>query len=298
MKTILAVAGSGVLALGAFSFAQQQTQNAPQSSGQTGQNARSTEDANNRRNARAELNGVQSLFTQATNSAVMRDGFHSLLTLFGSENANAQGPTTAPVGGGARPSLKSSQPGPAGLNQVADQFNREWKQKYGRDFRVTDPALVCADITPYDILAGTPQLASSHLNGSTTRETSHLVPEAAGGPERSAGTAAVGDEVTVNVPSTLGMQAFTVRLVRTGPNSYRFATPAGAPDPQRLASALQAQLKQLIDQKQHWPIDAAQGERLVTQHVLLAISQVSSAGNENAQPAGLHLPGNKSEQGK
>ena len=101
----------------------------------------------------------------------------------------------------------------------------------------------------------------------------------------------MGREISVNVPPVLGSQAVTVRLVRMGQDNFRFASSGGMVDQQRLASALETHIKHVMDQKDRWPTDAAQAQRLVTQHVLMAVSEASNAAGENAQPAGLHLPG-------
>jgi collagen type VII alpha len=488
MRRRTAVLASAILAIGGFgisdpllsvSFAQQQQQPTGQSTGQTGRtsgqgiggqstdtnkNATGTnkDAAGDRQGAhagqQAELKGVQSLFAEATDAAVMRDGLQRMEALFAPENMGGAGATGASglnhgtstpgatgsgttgssathtgaaggtsgtsgsssgssgIGGtssgtagrtgtgagtgatgtgtsgsgtaganggvgttGGNAGLASSRDGQGNanaqqLNQLIDQFNRDWKQKYSRDFRISDPSLVFADITANDIMAGQAQPAGERLPGSGASGTSgstsgsstgnsgstsgtsgasgHTSSGTTGGTssgtsgssgasgaagtsgqsssgagrasDRTSGTSGagfsdhgnrisstdtrsgalsgtgagtgahanmMGREITVNVPPVQGSQAISVRLVRMGQDNFRFASSSGMVDQQRLASALETHIKHVLDQKDRWPTDAAQAQRLVTQHVLMAVSEASGAGGENAQPAGLHLQG-------
>jgi len=455
MRRRTAVLASAILAIGGFGIADpllsvslgQQQQNTGQSSGQINRNsgqsigtgsqsnnnnatgANATGDrqgANaNRGNTQAELKGVQSLFAEATDAAVMRDGLMRLSALVapemggaatsgatglnhtgkstpgstgathsgasgagtssgtsgsgtssgtsgntgtsgsglsssgasGTSSGTASRSGTGTTGSGTAGSnngvgaaggnagLASSRTGQGNadthkLNQLVDQFNRDWKQKYNRDFRISDPSLVFADITANDIMAGQAQPAGEHLQGSGTNNGTSGTSGSTSGTHGASGTSSgtsgrtstsgssgasgaagssgqsssgagsasnrtsgtsgagltsgtnmMGHEMTVNVPPVQGSQAVTVRLVRMGQDSFRFASSTGMVDQQRLASALETHIKQVMDQKDKWPTDAAQAQRLVTQHVLMAVSEACNSGGENAQPAGLHLQG-------
>jgi len=75
-------------------------------------------------------------------------------------------------------------------------------------------------------------------------------------------------------------------------SDYKFA---GNPD--RLASSLEKHLKEAVDQKDRWPSDQKQAERLVTQHVLMAIAETQGHhGSDNAQPAGERIRGQSGTQ--
>ena len=196
------------------------------------------------------------------------------------------------------------------LNQCVQQFEQAWKQKYGSEFRIQDPTLVYADVTAADIMAGQAQAAGSQLRGSglnsasgnstthqpgsssssgtsgTTGSAAHSGTSTSGARANSDSSAMNEKEMTINAPAVAGSQAVSVRVVREGSN-YKFAG-----NPNRLPSSLEKHLKEATNQKDRWPADQKQAERLVTQHVLMAISEVQMHhGNENAQPAGERIRG-------
>ncbi len=195
------------------------------------------------------------------------------------------------------------------LNQCVQQFEQAWKQKYGSEFRIQDPTLVYADITAADIMAGQAQAAGSQLRGSglnssssnsTTHQpgsssssgtsgttgSAHSGTSASGAQANSDSSAMNEKEMTINAPAVAGTQAVSVRVVREGSN-YKFAGNSN-----RLPSSLEKHLKEATDQKDRWPSDQKQAERLVTQHILMAISEVQMRhGNENAEPAGERVRG-------
>jgi hypothetical protein len=114
-----------------------------------------------------------------------------------------------------------------------------------------------------------------------------------------AGNGMINEEVTVNVPPVQGTQAVTVRLLRSGPSSFRFASQMQRLHEGRLASALAEHLRDVMAQKDRWPADKNQAARLVTQHVLMAIAECQTGlrgsatglGAENAQPAASRIAG-------
>jgi hypothetical protein len=100
--------------------------------------------------------------------------------------------------------------------------------------------------------------------------------------------------ITIKVPQVEKAEAVTLRVVRQGANEYKFASAGREVDQQRLANALEKHLKEVVDSKDQWPSDQQKAQRLVTQHVLMAISEVGmghGAAGDNAQPAGNRIPG-------
>ncbi len=84
-------------------------------------------------------------------------------------------------------------------------------------------------------------------------------------------------------------------LQREGPSQFKFAS-NGRVDEHRLTHMIDRHLQSVLADKNDWPADAHQAERLVSQHVLMAISEYSNAGaGENAQPAGAHLHGQSTD---
>jgi hypothetical protein len=337
----------------------------------TGDASRANADATSGdRHQAMQVKGVQDLFAQATDAAVMKGGLSQLDNLFvDSSGANA---STINKNNGARddqparadrdatnrsgaasdprPGTPSGQraatierPSPTGTGQPAgadtarnnndatknealdntvDQFNQAWKAKYGKDPRIADGQVVYSDITANDIVMGgqaqpasgvergsgndgaTAQPGKSGVQGvngdTSVRDGANASKDAAGRPitpdnTRNTDAAAgntninINEETKVNVPAVGDAKAVKLHLLRTGPGTYRFAS-RGPIDQQRLASALQKHLQEVLDAKAQWPADANQGERLVSQHVLMAIAEVSHR-DRDAQPAGAHLPG-------
>ncbi|MDB5353852.1 MAG: hypothetical protein JWN24_305 [Phycisphaerales bacterium] len=377
-------------------------QRQPSDQKQTGDQTGIGADTANRHQA-MKVKGVQDLFAQAADAAVMKDGFSQFAGLFADSNSATTG---AGRGYGANPAIGASsrdgtrdiqptrtgsdtadrtgaaadarpgtpagqreataeRPDPTGtarpgsaradnsarsdnsakadtkaLDNVVDQFNQAWKAKYGKDLRITDGAVVFADITANDITSGQAQPASGRergigdqpdatksttpgvqgINGNTSNRdgvnaardtgagtgaqpnprpadsaTDSRTGANAGNPDRNADRINANEEATVRVPAVGSAQAVTVRLLHTGPGTFRFAS-NGPVDQQKLASALQKHLQEVIDDKAQWPADENQAQRLVTQHVLMAASD-AGAGDNNAQPAGANLPGLRSPAG-
>lgn len=223
--------------------------------------------------------------------------------------------------------------GQQALNQTIQQFQQDWKQKYGSDFTIQNPAMVFADISATDIMRGQAQTAgeriggSSSSNGNANERTTGTGTSATGGIHANTGGATGGtaganeqgrlgnrngnssgsmnEQLTVDVPPVSGSQAVKINLVREGPSNFKFASENRMQMQQgqqaqqgqqmqhmHLSSALEKHLKEVVDQKAQWPSDQQKAQRLVTQHVLMAISECQSGNmNENAQPASSRIQG-------
>ena len=216
------------------------------------------------------------------------------------------------------------------LNQTIQQFQQDWKQKYGSNFTIQNPAMVFADISATDIMRGQAQTAGERIGGSasssgtTNNRTTGSGTSPTGGIHANTGGATGGtagaseqgrlgnlngnsagtmnEQLTVDVPPVSGTQAVNIRLVREGPSNFKFASENQMQMPQaqqgqqmqhmHLSSALEKHLKEVVDQKAQWPSDQQKAQRLVTQHVLMAISECQSGNmNENAQPASSRIQG-------
>lgn len=214
------------------------------------------------------------------------------------------------------------------LNQTIQQFQQDWKQKYGSNFTIQNPAMVFADISANDIMRGQAQTAGERIGGSasgtTNNRTTGSGTGATGGIHANTGgatggtaganeqgrlgnlngnsTGSMNQELTVDVPPVSGTQAVKINLVREGPSNFKFASEnqmqmqQGQQGQQmqhmHLSSALEKHLKEVVDQKAQWPSDQQKAQRLVTQHVLMAISECQTGNmNENAQPASSRIQG-------
>jgi len=219
------------------------------------------------------------------------------------------------------------------LNQTIQQFQQDWKQKYGSDFTIQNPAMVFADISATDIMPGQAQTAgeriggSSSTNGNANERTTGSGTSPTGGIHANTGGATGGtagnseqgrlgnrngnsagsmnEQLTVDVPPVSGSQAVKINLVREGPSNFKFASENRMQMQQgqqaqqgqqmqhmHLTSALEKHLKEVVEQKAQWPSDQQKAQRLVTQHVLMAISECQSGNmNENALPAGSRIQG-------
>jgi hypothetical protein len=220
------------------------------------------------------------------------------------------------------------------LNQTIQQFQQDWKQKYGSDFTIQNPAIVFADISATDIMRGQAQTAGERIGGSAsssgnagnanerttgsgTSPTGGIHANTGGATGNTAGnseqgrlgnrngnsTGSMNEQLTVDVPPVSGTQAVKIKLTREGPSNFKFATEnqmqmqqgqqAQQMQHMHLTSALEKHLKEVDEQKAQWPSDQQKAQRMVTQHVLMAISECQSMRNlnENAQPASSRIPG-------
>lgn len=214
------------------------------------------------------------------------------------------------------------------LNQTIQQFQQDWKQKYGSNFTIQNPAMVFADISATDIMRGQAQTAGERIGGSSssnsnanerttgsgTSPTGGIHANTGGATGGTAGaneqgrlgnrngnsTGSMNEQLTVDVPPVSGSQAVKINLVREGPSNFKFASENQMQMQQgqqmqhmHLSSALEKHLKEVVDQKAQWPSDQQKAQRLVTQHVLMAISECQTMGNmnENAQPATSRIQG-------
>ena len=297
----LALSGTGT------AFAQQNPSSPPANNGVVRVDPATGDATLERQRSQVRIKGIQSLFAQATDAAVTRDGLPQLAALYAPIDALAGKPTTLPSAPAGVRERANAPDDPAkaaddtvALNRIIDQLNREWRQKYGRDLRVTDPPLVFADITSNNINLAAPQLAAGRLhpaafnentatrgnpsspNGAPDRPTAN---NAHGAPDRPqpAGAASimatetVGRELTVTAPPVMGSKPATVILIAVGAESYRFANINEVVDRHRLSAALQSHLTDLISQKDQWPVDPSHAQRLASQHILMAISEAANA---------------------
>lgn len=85
----------------------------------------------------------------------------------------------------------------------------------------------------------------------------------------------------VRIPPIRNAPGTTLDLLKDGSGGYRFVV-NGIVDRQRLASELNGQLQALLANQKDWPADAEAAERLVTQHVLLAVSHYATHGTAGA----------------
>jgi len=114
-------------------------------------------------------------------------------------------------------------------------------------------------------------------------------PAPANAPDASTGV--INENVNVRVPAVPNAPAVNLRLQREGPAQFRFIS-EGKLDRPRLMAAVDRHLQAVVADKAEWPASRTQAERLVSQHILMAIADYDSKStNENAQPAGANLTG-------
>lgn len=244
-------------------------------------------------------------------------------------NANSPGQSSAP-GSNSTTGARNEAAGPnhmanqQALNQTIQQFQQDWKQKYGSNFTIQNPAMVFADISASDIMRGQAQTAGERIGGSTspngtsnnratgsgTSPTGGIHANTGGATGGTAGaneqgrlgnlnansTGSMTEQLTVDVPPVSGTQAVKISLVREGPSNFKFASENQMQMQQmehmHLNSALEKHLKEVVDQKAQWPSDQQKAQRLVTQHVLMAISESQMGNmNESALPASSRIQG-------
>jgi hypothetical protein len=157
------------------------------------------------------------------------------------------------------------------LNQAAAQFQQDWKDKYHSDFKIHDVNQVFTDEVP--IYQGyLPQ-----LNGSSAP-----MPTSGGQPGRDQKLAAT---VFFAANGDAKLPALQIYLFNEGTilNSWKIEEP-GRIDSAQLHQALLARLNRLHDQRGQWPDNQDTAARLVSQTVMVAVSQ-ASGGSQAMSPA-------------
>jgi len=174
------------------------------------------------------------------------------------------------------------------LDGRADQFLKDWKEKYNEDFDIGKASDVYSD-----------QMVSiSETNPAEARTAGEKIKEGAkdaGESIKDAAKSAVGKDTpadaakqdanrptaTATIAASHGMPELKINLVSEYPDRWKIDLPDSV-DGQKLHDAVLKHLTMVDEDKANWPADKNDAYRAVSHHLLMAVAQ---SGDENATPA-------------
>ena len=165
---------------------------------------------------------------------------------------------------------KQSDDSLADLNAAIGQFRRDWQTKYNQDFKLSDKEEVVFG-TPVNIQPGGQAAEASLAASSTPGADAAAAKEAA---ERANNT------TTVTFPKGDAAPAVSLTLHNEGTvmNDYKIDVPATL-DAATLKANLTKHINRIDSMKDQWPSDVNEASRIVSQHILKAISESTGGGS-------------------
>jgi hypothetical protein len=153
----------------------------------------------------------------------------------------------------------------ADLNQLIGQFRNDWKAKYNQDFKLSDKDQVVFG-TPVAIQVG--EAAEARLASSSTP------------PANTAdnGKNAANNVTTATFPavgSSAPAVSVTLRNEGTTMKDYKIDVPDTL-DASKLKSNLMTHIQHIESMKDQWPSDVNEAGRIVSQHILAAITDTKT----------------------
>jgi hypothetical protein len=169
---------------------------------------------------------------------------------------------------------KQSDDSLADLNAAVGQFRRDWKAKYNQDFKLTDKEEVVFG-TPVSIQPGGGGV-EANLASSTAVPDNTTASTAA----NKAASERANNITNVNIPKSDAAPAVTLTLQNEGSvmNDYKIDVPDSV-DAATLKANLIKHINHIESMKDQWPSDVNEASRIVSQHILKAISESGTAGS-------------------
>lgn len=201
--------------------------------------------------ADAAMKGTRDTLTNAVEDALTHNDFNKLVGEFTKADRERIG--------------KMDKDSLADLNQLVGQFRNDWKAKYNQDFKLSDKEQVVFG-TPVAIQVG--EAAEARLAASSTP------------PANAAdnGKSAANNVTTATFPA-VGASApavsVTLRNEGTVMKDYKIDVPDTL-DGAKLKSNLMTHLQHIEGMKDQWPSDVNEAGRIVSQHILSAITDTNA----------------------
>jgi hypothetical protein len=205
--------------------------------------------------ADAAMKGTRDTLTNAVEDALTHNDFDKLIGEFTKADRDRIG--------------KVDKDSLADLNQLIGQFRNDWKAKYNQDFKLSDKEQVVFG-TPVAIQVG--EAAEARL-------------AAASAPPANTNAAANGKDAANNVTTAtfpaVGANApavsVTLRNEGTVMKDYKIDVPDTL-DGSKLKSNLMTHIQHIEGMKDQWPSDVNEAGRIVSQHILAAITDTNATG--------------------
>jgi hypothetical protein len=174
------------------------------------------------------------------------------------------------------------------LDGRADQFLKDWKEKYNEDFDIgkasdiyTDQMVSISEMNPAEARTAGEKIKEGAKDAGDA--ISHAAKDAVG--KDNAADAAKVDAnrptATATIAASHGLPELKINLVSEYPDRWKIDLPDSV-DGQKLMDNVLKDLTMVSEDKANWPADKADAYRLVSHHLLMAVAQ---SGDESATPA-------------
>ena len=224
---------------------------------------------------------INTMLAQVTNAALTKGGLDDLVERFNDADRNRLG---------AYFKDKNNKEKMDVLNGRIAQFQKDWKAKYGQDFRIAKDDVVFGHSTFQIARAeiGTDaQLAGQKLPAGEKVTAGDVTAPKDGGTTKLDKNIEKGRNVAmVRVAESHGLPELQVPLIHELPDVWRIDVPDSVTG-QKLYDNLLTHLTMANEQKDQWPSDVNEAYRHVSHHVLMAVLDV----NEKAGRAGALIGG-------
>jgi len=174
------------------------------------------------------------------------------------------------------------------LDGRADQFLKDWKDKYNEDFDIgkasdiyNEQMVSISEVNPAEARTAGEKIKEGAKDAGQAIE--HAAKDVAG--KDTAADAAKADAnrptATATIAASHGMPELKISLVSEYPDRWKIDLPDNV-DGQKLHDAVLKHLTMVDEDKANWPADKADAYRAVSHHILTAVAQ---SGDESASPA-------------
>ena len=201
--------------------------------------------------AAPDAEGVRDVLAQVTEASLTKGGLDDMVERFVDADRNRLGKDSA---------LNSNHPD---LDGRIDQFRKDWKAKYGKDFNFKNEE------------AALPEGMFTITQGEIARADSRTGTDSPTSPAADTNRNDAGRNVaTIQVAASHGLPALTVPMIHEAPDSWRI----DVPDTLGADKLKQNVLDHLTaaDNPGQWPDDVNAAYALVTHHVLMAVMDQQS----------------------
>jgi hypothetical protein len=171
------------------------------------------------------------------------------------------------------------------LNGRIDQFLKDWKNKYNKDFDIHDENVVFNDqfmnITQGELANDNMKSDAARIASATQKPDNAVDRPGSQGPAEKANSAPGRYMAVANILPSHGEPAVTLNLINEGTitRAWHIDIPDNI-DAQKLHDNLLKHLTMVDEQNGSWPADINEAYRMVSHHVLMAITDKEATMNK------------------
>jgi len=241
-----------------------------------------TKDAAAGAKANWENGRVYTMLGQVTNAALTKGGFNDVIERFNDADRNRLGSYAKD---------KNNKEKLDVLDGRIAQFQKDWKAKYGNDFKIHKDDVVFGN--PMFTVAQGEIGKDAQLAGEKLPPAQNVNKDNLGKPTDAAGNTVADKNLDkgrnvayVTVSASHGLPELKVPLIHELPDVWKIDVPDNV-DGAKLYDNLLKHLTMANEHKDQWPADVNDAYRAVAHHVLMAVLDV----NDDAKAAGAKLGG-------